>query len=113
MFKQQTSFSFLMVACLLLSFRCSDRWRSADEFQSQLKCGMTVAEVEKLAADLGAPSLKNGNSPAPGEPSHVLISGGDAFSLWFTEEKLTAYEHSSVEKFEQPTTKVDLCPAGR
>ncbi len=75
--------AYLSIASLPLIFStCGEirRWRSAEEFRTELRCGMTVQQVEALAEKYGTSSFRAVEQRATGV-NHAINEGSTVF--WF------------------------------
>ena len=80
--KQVRPLACLLFAIMALFVTCAKarRWRSAEEFRSGLRCGMTVEEVNALAQRHGSSSFREVDAPTAGV-NHALNEGSTVF--WF------------------------------
>lgn len=106
----------LLVAALCFSIGCHRDWDHAAAFERGLKCGMTVRDVNRLAADLGASEFRSPQLAGLDQtiPDYYVSKNERLISLWFDKDgrlvsymsSLTSFEHEG----EAEVVRVELCP---
>jgi hypothetical protein len=97
----------IIVLMILLS---SCRWYDRDEFVSELRCGMTTAELRALAEryrvrEFGAPVIHERDGP-----QLYLIERDTYVSFWLSDGRLSAYGVGTFKSAESSDfVRHDIC----
>ena len=103
----------IVAFALFLSCEMIEDWSRHEEFEKSLRCGMSAADVSRLAIQFGAefktPTLAGG----PGIPDHYVQKRWRLISLYFEKGRLRRFRSSvsspSNSEDDREAIEVDLC----